>query len=105
MVRVRTRHAGYAGRPPCHAARSGLARRASMINPIRRNSMKNSMRVLAGVLLFAALGPAWADSAPPPMGVWTGKGQFGYLSSSGNTDAQAVNANLDMSYTQDAWKH
>jgi putative salt-induced outer membrane protein len=67
--------------------------------------MKNSIRVLAGVLMFAAICPAWADSAPPPMGVWTGKGQFGYLSSSGNTDAQAVNANLDMSYLQDAWKH
>jgi putative salt-induced outer membrane protein len=39
------------------------------------------------------------------MGVWTGKGQFGYLSSNGNTDAQAVNANLDMTYTDDPWKH
>jgi len=37
--------------------------------------------------------------------VWTGKGQFGFLSSSGNTDAKAINANLDMTYTQDPWKH
>ncbi|HXN11229.1 MAG TPA: DUF481 domain-containing protein [Steroidobacteraceae bacterium] len=67
--------------------------------------MQFPARALAGALFLAASCPAWADSAPPPMGVWTGKGQFGYLSSSGNTDARAVNANLDMTFTQDPWKH
>jgi putative salt-induced outer membrane protein len=42
---------------------------------------------------------------PPPMGVWTGKGQAGFLDSHGNSDAKSANAALDMSYLQDAWKH
>lgn len=67
--------------------------------------MKQSARVLAGAITVLLNCPAWADSAPPPMGVWTGKGQFGFLSSNGNTDAKAINANLDMTYTQDPWKH
>jgi putative salt-induced outer membrane protein len=67
--------------------------------------MRSSTRILASVLVFGAVCPAWADSAPPPEGVWTGKGQIGYLSSSGNTDAQAINANIDMTLTEDAWKH
>jgi putative salt-induced outer membrane protein len=67
--------------------------------------MNATLRVVTGALVVMGACCAWADPDPPPMGVWTGKGQFGYLSSSGNTDAQAVNANLDMTYTQDAWKH
>ncbi len=67
--------------------------------------MQRTVRLLAGALFLAAACPSWADPAPPPMGVWTGKGQFGFLSSSGNTDAKAINANLDMTYTQDPWKH
>jgi putative salt-induced outer membrane protein len=46
-----------------------------------------------------------ADPPPPPQGVWTGKGQLGFLESSGNTDATALNANLDMTLLEDPWKH
>lgn len=67
--------------------------------------MPLSIRVLAGLLLFAMVGPAWADDPPPPMGVWTGKGQLGYVSSTGNTDAKAINGVLDMSYEDDPWKN
>lgn len=57
---------------------------------------------LVALLPLAAL----ADTPPPPpMGVWTGSGQFGYLASEGNSDAKSANAALDMSYLQDAWKH
>jgi putative salt-induced outer membrane protein len=50
---------------------------------------------------------ALADEAPPPppMGVWTGKGQLGYLASQGNTQAESANAVLDMSLLEGVWKH
>jgi putative salt-induced outer membrane protein len=41
---------------------------------------------------------------PPPMG-WTGKGQLGFMDSQGNSPAKSANAALDMSYTDDPWKH
>jgi putative salt-induced outer membrane protein len=46
-----------------------------------------------------------ADAPPPPQGVWTGKGQLGFLESSGNTSATALNGNLDMTLLEDPWKH
>jgi putative salt-induced outer membrane protein YdiY len=33
-----------------------------------------------------------ADAPPPPEGVWTGKGQFGFLDSKGNSNAESLNA-------------
>jgi putative salt-induced outer membrane protein len=50
----------------------------------------------------------WADDAPappPPMGVWMGKGQFGFLDSHGNSDAESVNGNVDMTRYDGAWKN
>ncbi len=41
---------------------------------------------------------------PPPKG-WTGKGQLGFMDSQGNSPAKSGNAALDMSYTEDPWKH
>src|SRR5262249_10827931 len=49
---------------------------------------------------------ALADEAPPPPnGVWTGKGQLGFVASQGNTDAKSANAMLDMGYVDAPWKH
>ena len=63
--------------------------------------------ILAAVLL--ALAPAlsaWADDAPPPpQGVWIGKGQFGFLSAHGNTDAESLNGKIDMLRYDGAWKN
>jgi putative salt-induced outer membrane protein len=39
------------------------------------------------------------------MGVWTGKGQLGFLDSQGNTAAESANAALDMSLLTGPWKH
>jgi putative salt-induced outer membrane protein len=39
------------------------------------------------------------------MGVWTGKGQVGYVASQGNSPAKSANAVLDMSYLQTLWSH
>src|SRR5579871_5376476 len=64
-------------------------------------------RTLAcGLMGFAPLA-AWCDQAPapPPMGVWTGKGQLGFLDSQGNTVAESANAALDMSLLTGVWKH
>lgn len=62
------------------------------------------------VLLIAALAPLAALAAdppaqPPPMGVWTGKGQVGFMASQGNSVAKSANAALDMAYLTGPWKH
>lgn len=59
--------------------------------------------VLWGLGVVPAL--ALADDPPPPMGVWTGKGQLGFLASQGNSEAKSFNAALDTAYLQDLWKH
>jgi putative salt-induced outer membrane protein len=55
------------------------------------------------LLLIPSL--ALAAAPPPPMGVWTGKGQLGVLASQGNTQAESANAALDMGLVAVPWKH
>ena len=64
-------------------------------------------RYLAGAVIALSPAVAWCDQAPPPppMGVWTGKGQLGFLDSQGNTVAESANAALDMALLTGAWKH
>lgn len=59
------------------------------------------------IVVFTAFAPlmAVADDAPPPMDVWTGKGQVGLLDSQGNTEAKSANAALDMARIDGVWKH
>jgi putative salt-induced outer membrane protein len=45
------------------------------------------------------------DAPPPPQDVWIGKGQFGFLSSHGNSDAESINGNIDMLRYDGAWKN
>ena len=45
------------------------------------------------------------DPPPPPQDVWTGKGQAGYTSSSGNSEGKSANAAIDMAFLDDPWKH
>jgi putative salt-induced outer membrane protein len=48
----------------------------------------------------------WADEAPPPpQDVWIGKGQVGFLSSHGNSDAESLNGNVDMLRYDGPWKN
>jgi putative salt-induced outer membrane protein len=61
-------------------------------------------------LWLACMSPlcALADDAPappPPQDEWTGKGQAGYTSSSGNSQGKSANAALDAAYYDGAWKH
>jgi len=63
--------------------------------------------VLSLLGLLPAAG-AWADEAPappPPQGVWMGKGQFGFLDSQGNSQAESINGNVDVLRNDGAWKN
>jgi len=66
-------------------------------------------RVIALALLsLAPAVVALADDAPappPPNGVWMGKGQFGFLDSHGNSDAESINGKLDLLRYDGAWKN
>jgi putative salt-induced outer membrane protein len=68
-----------------------------------------NVRVIASSLFLVC--PAfsvWADDAPappPPKGVWIGKGQFGFLDSHGNSDAESINGSVDMARYDGAWKN
>lgn len=66
------------------------------------------MRKCASLLIFAGFAPLAAladDPPPPPQDVWTGKGQAGYVSSQGNSDAKSANAAIDMALADGPWKH
>jgi putative salt-induced outer membrane protein len=61
----------------------------------------------ASLSLFAAAS-ALADEAPappPPQHEFIGKGQFGFLSSKGNSDATSLNAALDILRYDGPWKN
>jgi putative salt-induced outer membrane protein len=62
---------------------------------------------LAPVLwVLAPARGAWAEEAPPPpQDVWIGKGQFGFLNSRGNSDAESVNGAVDLLRYDGAWKN
>lgn len=66
--------------------------------------------VTAVTALFAMSGASsvWADDAPappPPKGVWIGKGQLGFLDSQGNSVAESINGNIDLSRYDGDWKN
>ncbi|HEY2683900.1 MAG TPA: DUF481 domain-containing protein [Steroidobacteraceae bacterium] len=55
--------------------------------------------------LLPALAALADDAPPPPQGVFFGKGQFGFLESKGNSDAESVNANIDVMRLDGPWKN
>ena len=78
------------------------------------------IRVIATTaLVLGSVLNAWADDAPapapttpasttpppPPKGVWMGKGQFGFLDSHSNSDAESINGNLDIFRYDGDWKN
>jgi putative salt-induced outer membrane protein len=63
-------------------------------------------RTFACLLALAPVLGAWADDAPPPpQDVWIGKGLVGFLSSHGNSDAESLNANVDLLRYDGPWKN
>ena len=72
--------------------------------------MTNHRARAAAALLLTASPTAlvWADdtpASPPPEHEWIGKGQAGYLDAKGNSDGESINAALDLSRYDDAWKN
>ncbi len=68
----------------------------------------NNLPALALSLSLLAPVVAMCDDTPPPpppQNVWTGKGQAGYVSSTGNTVSKAANAAIDMAYLDGPWDH
>ena len=67
------------------------------------------MRIRTCLLCCVTLAPmaVLADDPPPPppQGVWTGKGQLGFLASQGNTQSSSANAAIDMGLLVDPWEH
>jgi putative salt-induced outer membrane protein len=60
----------------------------------------------AALLVLVPAISAWPDEAPPPpQDVWIGKGQFGFLSSHGNSDAESINGAIDMLRYDGRWKN
>jgi putative salt-induced outer membrane protein len=70
--------------------------------------MVNVRAIASSLFLVCPAFSVWADDAPappPPKGVWIGKGQFGFLDSHGNSDAESINGNVDMARYDGAWKN
>jgi putative salt-induced outer membrane protein len=65
----------------------------------------NRMFAFTLLTLAPALAVCAADAPPPPQDVWIGKGQFGFLSSHGNSDAESVNGNIDLLRYDGPWKN
>ena len=64
--------------------------------------------IATALMVLTPIAGAWADDAPappPPQGQWIGKGQFGFLDSKGNSNAESINGNIDMLRYDGAWKN
>src|ERR1700722_9765339 len=60
----------------------------------------------AALLVLIPAISAWsAEAPPPPQDVWIGKGQFGFLSSHGNSDAESLNGAIDLLRYDGPWKN
>jgi putative salt-induced outer membrane protein len=59
------------------------------------------LAALSSAIVFAEDNPA----PPPPQHQWIGKGQFGFLESKGNSDAQSINGSIDLSRYDDGFKN
>src|SRR5450631_700905 len=77
-----------------------------MANRITANRIQAKRFAAIALVILAPTISARADEAPPPpQGVWIGKGQFGFLSSRGNSDSLSINGNVDMLRYDGAWKN
>ncbi|HZE43924.1 MAG TPA: DUF481 domain-containing protein [Steroidobacteraceae bacterium] len=62
--------------------------------------------ISVALLVLAPAINAWSDAAPPPpQDVWIGKGQAGFLSSHGNSEAESLNGTIDMLRYDGPWKN
>jgi putative salt-induced outer membrane protein len=68
--------------------------------------MSNWVKVmLAGSLFLSAASTFAQDEEEERVLGWTGAGEFGFVSTTGNTDSLALNAKLNFILTQEKWRH
>jgi putative salt-induced outer membrane protein len=75
-------------------------------NMTTHRTMTAHGKFATALLALAPALTAYAEEAPPPpQGVFIGKGQLGFLSSHGNSDAESLNGNIDVLRYDGAWKN
>ena len=60
--------------------------------------------ILAGSLLLSAVNAVAQDEEERVEG-WEGHGEFGFVSTTGNTDSVALNGKLNFILTRERWRH
>ena len=54
-------------------------------------------------LLMTGIGQTWADDKSENKGIWSGSGQLGLTSTSGNSDTESITAGLKIKYETGNW--
>ncbi len=67
--------------------------------------MKDQLTIAAALLAASLAVPALAQDAEEPDYGWSGKGEFGLVSTSGNTDTSSLNLALEFIYDSERWRH
>ncbi len=65
------------------------------------------IKLLAVAVLLSFSAPMMAqdeEDEAPELG-WSGNGEFGFVKTSGNTEAEALNMGLEFIYQQERWRH
>ena len=63
------------------------------------------LRKLLLITFFIPFVSIAADSVEVEQGVWKGEGELGFISTSGNTDSESLNARLGIAREEGKWKH
>lgn len=62
------------------------------------------LSILSILALFGSAALSAQEPAAPDYG-WSGKGELGFVSTSGNTDTQSLNLALEFIYDSEKWRH
>ncbi|MEJ8569086.1 DUF481 domain-containing protein [Elongatibacter sediminis] len=65
----------------------------------------NSKLITLAALAATLSSPLAAQEEDAPDYGWSGKGEFGLVSTSGNTDTQSINLALEFIYNSEKWRH
>ena len=67
--------------------------------------MNRNLKRTALALALLASAPAFGQEAEVPADGWSGKGEFGLVATSGNTDTQSLAMALEFIYNSEKWRH